>query len=80
MGAVEPKILVDPAPAVFAKFLQVDATVRDLWQHKELGSFQGSFSTDVPQHGAVYLRITNPILSRKGDPTRPSAKTKPFPF
>jgi alpha-galactosidase len=33
------------------------ATVRDLWQHKDLGSFQHSFSADVPQHSTVLLRI-----------------------
>jgi alpha-galactosidase len=37
--------------------LAEDATVRDLWQHKDLGSFHGSFSADVPQHGALLLRI-----------------------
>jgi alpha-galactosidase len=37
--------------------LTEDATVRDVWQHKDLGSFHGSFSADVPQHGAVLLRI-----------------------
>jgi alpha-galactosidase len=30
--------------------------VRDLWSHKELGKFEGSFSRDLPQHGAgLYL-------------------------
>jgi alpha-galactosidase len=33
------------------------ATLRDLWQHKDLGSFQGSFSTQVPSHGTVMLRM-----------------------
>jgi alpha-galactosidase len=37
--------------------LQQDAAVRDLWQHKSLGSFHDSFSADVPQHSAVLLRI-----------------------
>jgi alpha-galactosidase len=37
--------------------LAEDATVRDLWQHQDLGSFHSSFSADVPQHGAVLLRI-----------------------
>jgi alpha-galactosidase len=37
--------------------LGADATVRDLWQHKELGSFHGSFSADVPQHSVLLLRI-----------------------
>jgi alpha-galactosidase len=34
-----------------------NATVRDLWQHKDLGSFHHGFSADVPQHSAVLLRI-----------------------
>ncbi len=37
--------------------LAEDATVRDLWQHKDLGTFHSSFSADVPQHGAVLVRI-----------------------
>ncbi len=37
--------------------LAEDATVRDLWQHKDLGTFHGSFSADVPQHGAVLVRV-----------------------
>jgi alpha-galactosidase len=31
--------------------------IRDLWQHKDLGSFQGSFSTPVPSHGTVMIRM-----------------------
>jgi alpha-galactosidase len=34
-----------------------DATVRDLWEHKDLGHFHGNFSVDVPQHGVVLIRI-----------------------
>jgi alpha-galactosidase len=33
--------------------------VRDLWQGKDLGVFEGSFSTSVPAHGAVLIRIGN---------------------
>jgi alpha-galactosidase len=33
------------------------ATVRDLWQHKDLGSFSGTFTTHVPRHGVVLLRV-----------------------
>ena len=32
-------------------------TVRDLWQHKDLGKSQGSYSTIVPAHGVVMLRL-----------------------
>jgi alpha-galactosidase len=31
--------------------------VRDLWQHKELGEFTGSFSAEVPRHGVVMVKI-----------------------
>ena len=31
--------------------------VRDLWRHKDLGNFDGSFSAETPSHGAVLVRI-----------------------
>lgn len=34
-----------------------EATVRDLWQHKDMGAFNGSYSAEVPRHGVVMLRI-----------------------
>ena len=34
--------------------------VRDLWQHKDLGSFDGSFKAGVAPHGAVMLKIGRP--------------------
>jgi alpha-galactosidase len=34
------------------------ATVRDLWQHEDLGSFQDSYSTVVASHEGVTLKIT----------------------
>lgn len=37
--------------------LPEDALVRDLWERKNLGKFQGSFSVDVPEHGLVLVRI-----------------------
>ena len=33
------------------------ASVRDLWARKDLGVFNGSFSADVQQHGAVLIRV-----------------------
>jgi alpha-galactosidase len=33
------------------------ASLRDLWEKKDRGSFTGSFSTDVPEHGVVFVRI-----------------------
>lgn len=34
--------------------------IRDLWQHKDLGTFSGEFAVDVPRHGARLLRIGQP--------------------
>jgi hypothetical protein len=34
------------------------ATVRDLWRHKNLGVFEGSFSRELPQHGAGLYRVS----------------------
>ena len=39
--------------------LQEKASVRDLWQGLERGSFNGIFSTDIPEHGVVLVRIKN---------------------
>ncbi len=33
------------------------AAVRDLWQHKNPGTFADSFSAEVPRHGVVLVRI-----------------------
>ncbi len=32
-------------------------TVRDLWQKKDLGPFQGSYSAKVPSHGVVMVKV-----------------------
>jgi alpha-galactosidase len=34
--------------------------VRDLWLHKEVGSFEDRYSVEVPAHGAVMLKIGKP--------------------
>jgi len=34
-----------------------EATVRDLWLKKDLGSFHGQFSAYVPRHGVVLVKI-----------------------
>jgi alpha-galactosidase len=31
--------------------------VRDLWQHKDLGDFNGEFSQSVPAHGAMLVKV-----------------------
>jgi len=33
------------------------ASVRDLWEKKNLGQFRGTFTADVPEHGVVFVRI-----------------------
>ncbi|HVZ89264.1 MAG TPA: glycoside hydrolase family 27 protein [Polyangia bacterium] len=36
------------------------ATVRDLWNHTDLGSFSGSYTaSSVPSHGVVMLKVTS---------------------
>ena len=32
--------------------------VRDLWRQKDLGTFDDAFSTVVPRHGAVFVKIS----------------------
>ncbi len=32
--------------------------LRDLWERKELGTFQSSYTGEVPQHGVVLLRVS----------------------
>lgn len=36
------------------------AKVRDLWEHKDLGTMNRSFSTTVPRHGVVLIRLSVP--------------------
>jgi alpha-galactosidase len=31
--------------------------VRDLWQQRDLGTFSGQFTTTVPAHGAVLVKV-----------------------
>jgi alpha-galactosidase len=37
---------------------QLKATVRDLWEKKDLGKKSGNFSATVPSHGVVMVRVT----------------------
>ena len=34
-----------------------DATARDLWEHKDLGSIKNTLSADVGEHGVVFLKL-----------------------
>jgi alpha-galactosidase len=31
--------------------------VRELWFHKDLGTFNGEYTAQVPRHGAVLVRV-----------------------
>ena len=33
--------------------------VRDLWAHKDLGSFDDQFSAEVPSHGVVLIAVSH---------------------
>ena len=35
----------------------ISASVRDLWQHKDMGKMTGKFSTPVPSHGVVMVTV-----------------------
>jgi alpha-galactosidase len=37
--------------------VQASAEVRDLWKHKNLGSFKGSYTEEVSRHGAVLIKV-----------------------
>jgi alpha-galactosidase len=34
--------------------------VRDLWQRRDIGRFADKFSTTVPRHGAVFIKVGKP--------------------
>lgn len=49
---------VNPVTVYFKDIgIQNSARIRDLWQSKDLGSFTGSYSSEVPRHGAVLLQL-----------------------
>jgi alpha-galactosidase len=33
------------------------AKLRDLWEHRDLGSFENTYTADVPKHGVVMLKV-----------------------
>jgi alpha-galactosidase len=39
----------------YPDYLSLD--VRDLWRKRDLGKFKGSYSTKVPSHGVVMLKV-----------------------
>jgi len=59
----------DTAQQITAHFTEVGltggaASVRDLWQHSELGSFVDSYTATVQSHGVVALKVvgTEPLI------------------
>jgi len=54
-GAAEQTITVNWEDLGYPSHLS--ATVRDLWQQKDLGKFAGKFSATVPSHGVVMLTV-----------------------
>jgi alpha-galactosidase len=68
-GSVVFGVLVDKGEADFSDTAIVNVKleslgikgkvkVRDLWSHKNLGTFDGSFERELPQHGAGLYRIS----------------------
>ena len=68
-GSVVFGVLVDKGEADFSETAIVNVKleslgikgkvkVRDLWSHKDLGTFDGSFERELPQHGAGLYRIS----------------------
>jgi alpha-galactosidase len=55
-GKAEQQITVDWKDLGYPNHL--NAAVRDLWQHRELGKFTGKFSTQVASHGVVVVTVT----------------------
>jgi alpha-galactosidase len=37
--------------------MQGSARVRNIWMHTDLGSFNGSYTAEIPRHGAVLIKI-----------------------
>ncbi len=54
-GKADQQITADWTDLGYPKTL--NAAVRDLWQHKDLGKFTGSFSATVPSHGVVMVTV-----------------------
>jgi alpha-galactosidase len=34
------------------------AKLRDLWEHKDIGAVQGSYTVEVPKHGVVLVKVS----------------------
>ncbi len=51
----------EDAAAIKVNFSDIEvagsASVRDLWAKKDLGSFEGNYSTQVPKHGVALIKV-----------------------
>jgi len=52
-------------------------TVRDLWQHKDLGSFENKFETVIPSHNVVMIKVKGNAVGEFKD-TYPIVKDSLF--
>ena len=68
-GSINFLVLADPVKQVRPQRSKVSvsfadlgilgkARVRDLWTHRDLGEFSGSFEQEIPLHGAGLFRIS----------------------
>lgn len=46
--------------------LQAGSAARDLWTHRDLGSFPDGYEASVPSHGSVLLRVKGKFSWRQG--------------
>ncbi|MDP4182760.1 MAG: dockerin type I domain-containing protein, partial [Bacillota bacterium] len=55
------------------------ATVRDLWEHKDCGTFNTGYTANVPSHGAVVLKVQGSSTESVVTPTpiRPTPTATP---
>jgi alpha-galactosidase len=54
-GAVEQQITANWEDLGYPN--AISASVRDLWQHKDLGKVTGKFSATVPSHGVAMITV-----------------------
>jgi alpha-galactosidase len=73
----------ESALTIKAKWSQIGlaagpATVRDIWQRKDLGVFSDSFSAQVPGHGCAFLKIVSGT-TKAGAPAVSGRRPGPTP-
>ncbi len=62
VGLFNKEALSDDPKAITLNFTDLgisgEMLVRDIWRQKDLGTFDGSFTAEVPAHGVILLKIT----------------------